>query len=134
MNLGKKKALASRTLNVGKERVFFVSSRIEEIKEAMTKQDIRDLHKSGAIMIKEVKGRARAKKKVKKSQGNKRKNIKNRKKTYVILTRKLRKYVGELKSQGKISGEKSKEIRKKIRDKNYKSKAHLNLQLGELKR
>ena len=64
MNLGKKKALAVRALKVGKERVSFVGSRLEEIKEAITKQDIRDLHKEGAIIIKAVKGR---KKNIKKS-------------------------------------------------------------------
>jgi large subunit ribosomal protein L19e len=133
MNLSKKKALAARTLNVGKERIFFVEARLDEIKEAMTKQDIRELHKGGAILIKEKKGRKKSKKKVRKSPGNKRKNIKKRKKTYMILTRKLRKYLTELKAQGKISKEDLKETRKKIRDRVYKSKAHLQAQLGEIK-
>ena len=57
MKLEKKKELASRTLNVGKGRIAFVSSRNKEIKEAITKQDIRDLVIDGAIVIKEVKGR-----------------------------------------------------------------------------
>ena len=57
MNLGKKKMLASRTLKVGKERIVFVKGRLEEIKDAITKQDIRDLNKEGAILIKDVKGR-----------------------------------------------------------------------------
>ncbi len=57
MNLEKKKKLAARTLNVGKERIIFLKSRLEEIKEAITRQDIKDLHKDGAIIIKEEKGR-----------------------------------------------------------------------------
>jgi len=131
MDLGKKRALAARTLKVGKERIFFVPSRLDEIKEAMTKQDIRDLHKEKAILIKEIKGRRiKIKKRTKKGDGSKKKNIKNKKKTYMVLTRKLRKYLKDLKSQGKISKEESKSMRKKIRSKDYRSKAHLQLQMG----
>jgi hypothetical protein len=36
MNLGKKKALASRALKVGKKRIVFIKSRLEDIKEAKT--------------------------------------------------------------------------------------------------
>ena len=57
MNLLKKKELSARTLKVGKERVIFVKARLNEIKEAITKQDIRDLRKEGAILLKEIRGR-----------------------------------------------------------------------------
>ena len=135
MDLGKKRNLAARTFNVGKERIFFVPSRLDEIKEAMTKQDIRDLHEAKAILIKEIKGRRmKPKKKTKKGDGSKKKNIKNKKRTYMILTRKLRKYLKDLKSQGKISGGESKSMRKKIRSKDYRSKAHLQLHIGEMKK
>ena len=53
----KKRDLAAKTMKVGKDRITFVRARLEEIKEAITKQDIRDLVASGAIMIKPVKGR-----------------------------------------------------------------------------
>ena len=54
MNLRKKKALAARTFGVGVSRVEFMEPRLEEIKEAITKQDIRDLVKDGAIKIKNI--------------------------------------------------------------------------------
>ena len=60
MNLGKKKQLAIRTFGVGKERIIFVKSRLEEIKEAITKQDIRELYREGAIRIQEPKGRRKS--------------------------------------------------------------------------
>jgi len=41
MKLDKKKNLAKRVLNVGKERIIFVKERLSEIKEAITKQDIK---------------------------------------------------------------------------------------------
>src|SRR4030043_2158625 len=96
MNLRKKKALAARTFKVGVERIEFLEPRLEEIKEAITKQDIRDLYKDGAIRIKNVKGR-RTKKKIakKRSKGNIRKRVNKRKKEYVIITRKLRKHLAE---------------------------------------
>src|SRR4030043_717038 len=102
MNLRKKKALAARTFKVGVERIEFLEPRLEEIKEAITKQDIRDLYKDGAIIIKNVKGRkTNLKKKKKRTTGNVRKKVNKRKKEYVTLTRKLRKHLAE--NKGKIT-------------------------------
>ncbi len=125
MNLKKKKILAARTLKVGKDRIVFLKTRMDEIKEAITKNDIKDLYTKGAIIIKEIKGRRKVNKKTKRSTGNIRKKVKTRKRDYVILTRKLRKYVKEMEKQEKINREEKKEIRKKIRNKNFKSLANL---------
>jgi large subunit ribosomal protein L19e len=134
MKLNKKKELARRTLNVGKSRIIFLESRLDEIKEAITKQDIRDLKKEGAIVVKEIKGKRKVRKKRKRSVGNIKKKVKTRKKDYVIMTRRLRNYLSELKKAGKISREDEKELRKKIRNKAFRSKAHLKEQLGGLKK
>ncbi len=132
MNLKKKKELAARTLGVGKKRLTFL--RLDEIKEAITKQDIRELEKDGAIIIKKINGRTKnLKRKVKKTTGNIRKKVNKRKKEYVILTRKLRKYVAEGKKSGELSKKDTKEIRKKIRNRMFKSKAHLKEHIGGLK-
>lgn len=125
MNLRKKKELAARTLKVGKKRIVFSNSRVNEIKEAITKQDIRDLKNDGAIYIKEIKGRTKVKKVRKKGPGKIKKNVSKRKQNYVILTRKLRKYVSEMKRQEKISKEEFIDIRKKIRNKFFRSISHL---------
>ena len=130
MNLSKKKEMAARTLKVGKEKIVFAKSRLEDIKDAITKQDIRDLYADKAITVKNKKGRKKVVRKRKKSVGNIRKNIKNRKGKYIILTRKLRKYVADLKKQGKLSPEETKEIRKKIRNKAFRSKAHIKEQIS----
>ena len=132
MNLRKKKELAARTLKIGKERIVFVKERLDEIKEAITKQDIRDLKAEGAIIVKDVKGRKRVNKKGgSKSTGNVRKKVNKRKQEYVIMTRKLRKYVAEMKKQGLLSLEEVKSVRKKIRNREYRSKAHLKELIGE---
>lgn len=135
MNLRKKKELAVRTLKVGKGRIVFLKSRLEEIKEAITKQDIRDLHHDGAILIKEVKGRKKnVKKKKRRTVGDVRKKINTRKQDYVKMTRKLRKHVAEMKKQGKLSKEDAGDIRKKIRNKIYRSLAHLKTYIGGLRK
>ncbi|MBW6442489.1 hypothetical protein K0A97_01755 [Patescibacteria group bacterium] len=129
MNLKKKKELAERTFGLGKKRIIFVKSRLKDIKDAITKQDIRDLHQDGAILIKEVKGRKKITRRKVRGAGSVRKKVSKRKQDYVILTRKLRKYLSELKKQGKISKEQSEDLRKKIRNKAFRSKAHLKAQL-----
>ena len=130
MNVGKKRKLAMRTFNVGLERIVFLESKLDEIKDAITKQDIRDLEKSGAIIIKERKGRTKVRKKAGRSVGNVRKKVKKRKRSYIILTRKLRGHLKSIYSGGEISKGDLENMRKKIRNKEFKSKAHLKEYIG----
>ena len=135
MNLRTKKELASKALKVGKERVVFVRARLDEIKEAITKQDIKDLEQDGAIKVKEIKGRKKnLKKKTRRSTGNIRKKVKTRKQDYVIMTRKLRRYTNEMKKKGLLSAEEVKEIRNRIRNRMFKSKANLKDYIGGLRK
>ncbi len=133
MNLRKKRELAARTLGVGKEKLVFTRSRLEEIKEAITKQDIKDLVQEGAIRIKPPKGRRKTvKRKRRRGPGKIKKTVRNRKKGYVIITRKLRSYAKEMENQGLVSREQVREIRKNIRNRGFKTKAHLKEHIGGL--
>jgi len=135
MNLRKKKDLAAKALKVGRERIVFVNSRKDEIKEAITKQDIRELQKDGAVIAKEVGGRKKVeKRKRKRGPGKIKKTVNTRKQDYVIMTRKLRSYVAEMKKQGKLSAEEIKEIRNRIRNRKFRSKAHLKQYIGGLRK
>src|SRR3989344_6499915 len=126
MNLRKKKLLAAKTLNVGKERIVFLKPRLDEIKEAITKQDIRDLNKDGAIVIKEIKGRRTLEKgKRRRRVGKIKKRLNTRKTDYMILTRNLRRLIEEMKKQGRISQEVWIDLRKKIKNRFFKNKAQL---------
>jgi len=126
MNLTKKKILAAKTLKVGKNRIIFDSEKLPEIKEAITKQDIKDLFAEGVIKIKPVKGRAKVvKRKTRRGPGKIKKKIKKRKQVYVKITRKLRAYIMALRNLGKLETKEYKELRKKIRMRNFRSKAHL---------
>jgi len=126
MKLDLKKKLAANTLKVGKDKVKFDNSRLDEIKEAITRQDIRDLKASGVIYIKQPLGRKKnVKRKHRRRVGKVKKKVKTRKQDYVKMTRKLRNYLKELKKQGKIESEDYKDMRKKIRNRIYKSKRNL---------
>lgn len=134
MNFRKKKELASRTLKVGKGRIVFLKERKEEINQALTKQDIRDLYKEGAIIVKNVKGRkTKTKRKTRKRVGKIKKRVKQRKREYITITRKLRGYVKSLKQRGEISNDDFYKIRKKIRNREFKSLAQLKEQIKERK-
>lgn len=134
MNLGKKKILSARTLKIGKDRVQFITSRLEDIKQALSKADIRDLFKDGAIKIKPIKGKKKLIKRKRRGPGKIKKKINKRKQEYVKSTRKLRAYVAELKKKNELSPEEVKEIRKKIRNRDFKSKAQLKIYISNLKK
>jgi len=133
MQLANKKALAAKTLKVGKGRIFFAEASLPEIKEAITRQDIIDLHKSGAIQIKEIKGRRKViKRKHRRGAGKVKKKLNTSKREYVIMTRKLRKSAKQMLSSGKIDKDKYRKIRKMVKSKRFKSKRHLNESLEEI--
>jgi len=133
MNLAKRKELAAKVLGVGKNRVIFTKESLPEIKEAITRMDIVDLHKSGAIKIREVSGRKKiVKRKHRRRTGKIKGNVNNRKAEYVIITRKLRKFVRGLVRTGKVSKDRNREIRKEIRARKFRSKRHLKESLEEL--
>jgi len=134
MNLSKKKALAARALNVGKARILFNVQRLGEIKEAITKQDIRDLHKEGIILIKEVKGRRKlVRRNTRKRMGSRKKRILNKKHQYVTLTRKFRRYLAYLKNKKAISKEHFLQLRREIRARMFQTLTQLKERIKEVK-
>lgn len=135
MNMGNRKELAARTLKVGKDKITFVRARLEEIKEAITKQDMKDLVLSGAIKVKQKTGRkTNVSRKNRRREGKIKKTVNKRKQEYVIITRKLRAFTAELKKQGRLSKEEVTEIRKRIRNRAFKSKANLKSYVGGLRK
>lgn len=134
MNLNKKKSLAARTLGIGKERIIFNVERLEEIKEAITKQDIRDLVAAGAILIREVKGRkVLVSRKLRRGPGKVRKKVVDSKRVYMTLTRKLRSYLADLKEKKTLGNEEYQKLRKEIRASAFKSLTHMKERMKEMK-
>ena len=119
--LSTQKRLAAEVLGVGKGRVLFDPDRLADIKEALTKEDIRELIKDEAIKAKAIKRKIRGRKKSKKKK-NKRK-IKRRKQDYVHKIRKLRKYLLSVKRD--IGIKEYRNLRKLAKAGQFKSKEYL---------
>ncbi|MDD5193885.1 MAG: 50S ribosomal protein L19e [Candidatus Nanoarchaeia archaeon] len=135
MNLKTKKQLAAKTLEVGKNRLVFNQESLSDIKEAITKQDIKTLYDEGIISIKPVKGRKRIeKRKTKRGPGKIKFKINKRKQEYVKLTRKLRKYLKELKIRGEVDRELYYNLRTKIKMRDFKSRAQFKEYLSSLEK
>jgi len=133
MNLSNKKELASKALKVGKNRLIFRMDSLSDIKEAITRDDIKTLHQEGVIGIKPVKGRKKiVRRKTRRGPGKIKKTVSRRKQEYVKITRKLRKYIMALRNLNVIERELYKTLRKKIRMRDFASKASLRDYLGAL--
>jgi large subunit ribosomal protein L19e len=136
MKLEKKKDFAAKTLGVGKARVVFNNTRLADIKEAITRQDIRDLVAQGAISVIAGNGRLQHEpRKRRRGFGSVRKRPVDKKRQYILITRKLRSYIAHLKTQGKMSQEQFEQVRKKIRARTFKSLAQMkeHLAMGDKK-
>lgn len=135
MNLRKKHELAVKTLGIGRERIVFNNQRLSEISEAITKQDIRDLLASGAIFIRDIKGKKTiVKRKTRRRTGSIKKKVKNGKTKYVQRTRKLRNYISEIRKQGKLSNEEYRILRKEIRASIHPNKSHVAERIAGMKK
>ncbi|MEK6885630.1 MAG: 50S ribosomal protein L19e [Nanoarchaeota archaeon] len=126
INLTQRKALAAKVLGCGKNKVRFDVAHLAEIKEAITKQDIRDMYAEGIISIAPNGGRmTKEKRRTRRGPGSIKCTIKDGKTEYCILVRKLRRHVKEIRKQGKMNHERHQELRRKIKAGDFKSKAHL---------
>jgi ribosomal protein L19E len=124
-NLRTKKALASKALKVGKGKLIFSEEGMSEIKEAITRQDIKDLASQGIITIKPIKGRKKiVRRKTRRGPGKIKKTVNHRKQEYVKITRKLRNYLMELRDRGIVERDLYWTLRNKIRMRDFKSKAN----------
>lgn len=135
MKLENKKAFASRTLGVGKGRIVFNKNRLDEIKQAITKQDILDLKNAGSILIKEKSGRKKVeKRKSRRRAGSIKKKVKRGKKTYVLRTRKLRAYLSMLKEKGKLPRENYYTLRKEIKASSFRNLSHIKERIASMEK
>lgn len=145
MNLTLQRRLASQVLKCGKNRVWFNPQMLEEIATASTKEDIRELIEKGAIKKKSVKGVCRSRinekrlKKAKRSKGyGSRKGKKTArmpsKRLWIMRIRALRKRLKELKSKGEIDTRTYRILYRKAKGGEFRSVAHLNAVIEEIKR
>ncbi|MCL6500724.1 MAG: 50S ribosomal protein L19e [Candidatus Pacearchaeota archaeon] len=109
--LSLQRRIAARVLGVGENRVWFDPSRVNEIKEAITREDIRVLIKEKAIKEKAVVGIKRRAGKLRQFRkrkgrvrgiGKRKKTLNKHKKEYIRKIRKLRRCIYEMSAEKKI--------------------------------
>lgn len=144
MNLKTQRRLAAKILGVGINRVKFMPEKLNEIKEAITRKDIEELIKEGAIKKKPIKGykrrggrkrQKRYRKGRKRGEGKIKKKVINRKRQYIILIRNLRKYLKNLKNKKIITSKEYRLLRKQAKSGMFKSKKemieYIKIKLGK---
>ena len=142
VNLKAKKQLVSRIVGVGVNRVRFDNDHLDDIADAITRDDIRSLLTANTITIKSFKGTSRGRAKTKKLQKSKRgikqgskkgrKGAREGKKTvYVNKVRALRYILKIAKDRQEIDNETFKSIYKKIGGNTIRNKSHLRSVINE---
>ncbi len=136
VNLSAKKRLAARVTGYGIHRITFSPDHLEDIADAITRQDMRGLVTANKITIKKVqgtsRGRAHLKHLQKKKRGTKagskhgRKGARmGKKETYVKKVRSLRYLLGVAKDRSDIDNKEFWSLYKKVRGNTVRNKAHL---------
>jgi large subunit ribosomal protein L19e len=143
MDLKNKKRLASQILKCSPKRIKFDESRLEEIKEAITNNDIRSLIKDSAIIKENARGNSRvrsnrnkAQKKKGKQKGHgsrkgKRTARLNGKLEWMNKVRAQRKLIRKLKETGKLNVTDYHEIYLKVKGGFFRSRRHIVLYIKE---
>lgn len=143
MELGLQKRLAASIGGCSKKRVVFDVERLDEIKEAITKVDIRGLIKDNAIKIRKKRGISRfriRKNKAQKRKGRQkgfgsRKGSKNarleNKREWINKARLQRKLLNTLKKKRIITNNVYRELYWKVKGGFFRSKRHIKLYIEE---
>lgn len=143
MKLRIQKRLAAGVLNTSQSNIRFDESRLEDIKESITKIDIKSLIKDKAIWAKEKPGasRGRARKRQlqrskgkRKGQGSRKGRATSRnprKRLWVAHVRKQRDLIKTLKEKGILSKEGHSSLYKKIKGGFFRSERHLKGYINE---
>ncbi|MBW2974224.1 50S ribosomal protein L19e [Candidatus Woesearchaeota archaeon] len=147
MKLNNQKRLAAQLLKCSKKRIKFDNDRLSDIKEAITKADIKDLINDKAIKKVHAKGvsRVRARKRlVQRKKGKQKgrgsiKGAKNarlpRKREWINKIRSQRKLLSELKEKKIIDDALYSELYLKSKGNFFRSRRHIKLYLeGRIKK
>lgn len=143
MKLSSQKRLAGQLLKVGTTRVWFDNFKLPEIKEAITKADIRNLISKGLIKAKAAKGiskfRARKiklqkRKGKRKGQGSRKGTLTARvpsKRKWISKVRVQRSFIKKLRTKKRILPDTYKKLYRMIKGNLFRSKRHIKIYLEE---
>ncbi len=144
VNLRSKKLLVSRMYGVGLKRIKFDSDHLDDVEDAITRENIRSLITANTIKIKQITGTSRGRAQLKKIQKRKRsvkpgskKGTKGarmgKKAAYVIKVRALRYRLKIAKDRKEITNKEFWNIYKKIGGNTVRNSAHLRTLIEEIK-
>ena len=143
VNLKAKKRLASRVIGVGVHRIKFDSDHLDDIADAITRENIRSLITANTIKIKSFtgtsRGRAQHKREQKHKRGTKqgskhgRKGARvGKKEVYVAKIRSLRRILKIAKEREEITNPEFWTLYKKVGGNTVRNKAHLRTLIQEI--
>ena len=142
VNLKAKKQLVARMYKVGVNRVHFDSDHLDDIADAITRDNIRSLFTANTIRIEQIKGASRGRAKIKKIQKKKR-GVKQgskkgrkgarvgKKEVYVTKVRALRYRLKIAKDRKEITNPEFWDLYKKIGGNTVRNIAHLRTLIDE---
>ncbi|MBD3387701.1 MAG: 50S ribosomal protein L19e [Candidatus Altiarchaeales archaeon] len=146
MNLRNQRRLAAEVLKVGVNRVKFDGERLEDISEALTRDDIRTLIKSGAISRKPVKGVSRGRARERERQKEKgrrrgkghRRGTSNarapRKREWIRKIRAVRDELRKLKEKKEITVPEYRKLYNQAKGNLFQSRRHLREHIERMRR
>ena len=144
VNLKAKKRLVSRVTGVGVHRVKFDSDHLDDVADAITRENIRSLITANTIKIKSFVGTSKGRAHYKKAQKNKR-GIKQgskqgrkgarvgKKEVYVAKVRSLRRLLKIAKDRKDLTNPEFWALYKKVGGNTVRNKAHLRQLMDEVK-
>ena len=144
VNLKAKKKLASRVTGVGIHRIKFDSDHLDDIADAITRQNIRSLITANTIKIKPIVGTSKGRAHTKKAQKNKRGTTQGskqgrkgarvgKKEVYVAKVRALRRLLKIAKDRKDLTNPEFWALYKKVGGNTVRNKAHLRMLMDEIK-
>jgi len=144
VNLKAKKRLASRVTGVGVHRIRFDADHLDDVADAITRENIRSLITANTIKIKPFTGTSKGRAQQKKAQKNKRGTTQGskqgskgarvgKKKVYVAKVRSLRNLLKIAKDRKDLTNPEFWALYKKVGGNTVRNKAHLRLLMDEIK-
>ncbi len=144
VNLRAKKRLAARVTGVGVHRIRFDADHLDDIADAITRQNIRSLITANTITIKSFTGTSRGRAHHKKAQRNKRGTTQGskhgskgarvgKKQVYVAKVRSLRRLLKIAKDRKNLTNPEFWALYKKVGGNTVRNKAHLRTLMDEIK-
>lgn len=144
VNIKAKKRLASRVTGVGVHRIKFDSDHLDDVADAITRENIRSLITANTIKINSFTGTSRGRAQTKKSQKNKRGTTQGskqgrkgarvgKKEVYVAKVRSLRRLLKIAKDRKDLTNPEFWSLYKKVGGNTVRNKAHLRTLMEEIK-